>query len=220
MFNFLLSSFSSVVQSLSRVQLFATPWTAARQVSLSITSSGSLLKLMPIESVMPSNHLILCHPLLLPLIFPSTRVFSSELVLCIRWPKYWSFSFSISASNEYSGLISYRIDWLDHLAVQGTLKNLLQHHTSKASILQCLAFFIVQLSHPYMTTGKTIALTRWTFVGKVMSLLFNMLSRFVIAFLLKNKCLLISWLQSSSAVILEPKKIKCRCFHHFPIYLL
>ena len=153
-----------------------TPWAAACQASLSITNSQSLLKLMSIKSVMPSNHLILCHPLLLlPSIFPSIRVFCSESVLRIRWPKYWSFSFSISPSNEYSGLISFRIDWFD-LAVQGTLKSLLQHHSSKASILQLSAFFIVQLSHPYMTTGKTIALTRRIFVGKVMSLLFNMLS--------------------------------------------
>ena len=147
-----------------------TPWTAARQVSLSITNSRSLLKLMSIESVMPPNHLILCRPLfLLPSVFPSIRVFSNESVLCIRWPKYWSFSFSISPSNEYSGLISFRMDWLDLLVVQGTLKSLLQHHSSKASILQHSAFFIVQLSHPYMTTGKTTAWTRWTFVGKVMS---------------------------------------------------
>ena len=158
---------------------------------------------------MPSNHLIFCHPLLLlPSVFPSIRVFSNESVLPIRWPKYWSFSFSISPSNEYSGLISFRINWLDLLAVQGTLKSLLQHHSSKASILRCSAFLIVQLSHPYMTTGKAIALTRWTFVGKVMSLLFNMLSRLVITFLPRNKCLLISWLQSPSAVILEPRKIK------------
>ena len=160
----------------------ATPWTAAHQASLSITNSWSLLRLMSIESVMPSNHLILCHPLLLlPSIFPSTRVFSNELVLCIRWPKYWSFSFSISPSNEHSGLISFRMDWLDFLAVQGTLKSLLQHHSSKASIFWHSAFFIVQLSLPYMTTGKTVALTRWTFVSKVMSLLFNMLSRLVVA---------------------------------------
>ena len=153
------------VQSLSRVWLFVIPWTAARQASLSITNSRSLLKLMSIESVMPSNHFILCCPLLLPpSVFPNIRVFSSELVLRIRWPKYWSFS--ISPSNEYSGLFSFRIDWLDLLAVQGTLKSLLQHHSSKASILWCSAFFIVQLSHPYMTTGKTIALTRWTFVAK------------------------------------------------------
>ena len=149
-----------VVQLLSRVRLFATPWTAARQASLSFTISRSLLKLMSVELVMPSNHLILCHPLLLlPSIFPRIRVFSNELALCIRWQKYWSFSFSISPSNEYSGLISFRMDWLDLLAVQGTLKSLLQHHSSKASVLQCSAFFIVQLSHPYMTTGKTIALT-------------------------------------------------------------
>ena len=174
---------------------------------LSSTISYSLLKFMSIESVMPSNHLILCYLLLLlPSIFPSIRVFSNE-PFRIRWPKYSSFSFSISPSNEYSGLI-FRIDWLDCLAVQGTLKSLLQHHSSKASVLQCSAFFKVQLSHPYMTTGKTIALTRRTFVGKVTSLLFNMLSRLVIAFLPRNRRLLISWLQSPSAVILEPKKIK------------
>ena len=184
----------SSVQSLSHVQLFATPWIAAQQSSLSITSSQRLLKFMSIRSVMPSNHLIRCHLLLLPSIFPSIKVFSSESVLCIRWPKYWSFSFSISPSNEYSELISFRMDWLDLLAVQGTLKTLLQHHSSKASILQQSVFFIVQLSHPYMTTGKTIALTRWTFVGKIMSLLFNMLSRLVIAFVLRSKHLLISWL--------------------------
>ena len=153
---------------------------------------------------MSSNHLILCHPLL----FPPYRVFSNESVLCIRWPKYWSFSFSISSSNEYSGLISFRMDWLDLLAVQGTFKSLLQHHTSKASVLECSAFFIVQLSHPYMTTGKNIALTRQTFVGKVMSLLFNMLSSSVITFLPRHKHLSISWLQSPSAVILEPPKIR------------
>ena len=152
---------------------------------------------------MPSSHLILCHPLLLlPSIFPSIRVFSSESVFRIRWSKYWSFSFSISPSNEYSGLIFFRVDWLDLPAVQQTLKSLLQHHSSKASILQCSAFFIVQLSHPYMTTGKTIALTTWTFVGKVMSLLFNRLSRFVIAFLPRSKCLLISWLQLTLVVVL------------------
>ena len=162
---------------------------------------------MSIESVMPSNHLILCRPLLLlPSIFPSIRVFSNESALRIRWTKYWSFSFSISPSNKYSGLISFRLDWLDLLGVQGTLKSLLQHHSSKASILLCSAFFTVQLSHPYMTTGKTIALTRQPFVGKEMSLLFNMLSRLVITFLPRNKRLLISWLQSPSAVILEPKK--------------
>jgi len=154
------------VQLLSHIWLFATPWTSARQASLSITNSRSLLKLMSIESVMPSNHLILCHPLLLlPSIFPSIRVFTNESVLHIRWPKYWSFSFSISSSNEYSGLISFRMGWLDLLAVQGTLRSLLQHHSSKASIFQHSAFFIVQHSHPYMTTGKTIALNRWTFVG-------------------------------------------------------
>ena len=162
---------------------------------------------MSIESVMPSNHLILCHPLLLlPSIFPSIRVFSNESPLHIRWPKYWSFSFNISPSSEHPGLISFRMDWLDLLAVQGTLKSLLQHHTSKASILRRSAFFTVQLSHPYMTTGKTIAWTRQTFADKVMSLLFNMLSRLVITFLPKSKCFLISWLQSPSAVILEPKK--------------
>ena len=161
-----------------------TPWTAARQASLSITNSRSLLKPMSIELVMPSNYLILCCPLLLPLpIFPSIRVFSNESTLRIRWPKYWSFSLNVSPSNEYSGLISFRMDWLDLLPVQGTLKSLLQHHSSKASILWHSAFPIVQLSHPYMTTGKTIALTRWTFVGKVMSLLFNVLSRLVITFL-------------------------------------
>ena len=158
---------------------------------------------------MPSNHLILCHPLLhLPPIFPRIKVFPNESALRIRWPKYWSFSFNISPSNEYSGLISFRMDWLDLLRVQGTLKSLLQHHSSKTSILQCSAFLIVQLSHPYVTPGKTIALSRWTFVGKVMSLLFNMLSRLVTTFLPRSKRLLISWLQSPSAVILEPKKIK------------
>ena len=195
----------SSVQSLSRVQLFVTAWTAARQGSLSITNFWSLFKFMSIESVMPSNHLILCCPFLFPpSILPSIRVFSNESVLWIRWPKYWSFSFSTSLSNEYSGLISFRMDWLDLLAVQGTLKSLLQHHSSKASILWCSAFFIVQLSHPYMTNGKTIALTRWTFVGKVISLLFNTLCRLVVTFLPRSKCLLISLLQSPSAVILEP----------------
>ena len=198
-----------------------TPWTAARQASLSISNSRSPLKSMSIESVMPSNHLILCRLLLLlPSIFPSSRVFSNESALCIRWPKYWSFSFNISPSKEYSGLISFRMDWLDLPAVQGTLKSLLQHHSSKASILQHSAFFIVQLSHPYMITGKTIALTRQTFVGKVMSLLFNMLSRLVITFLPRSKHLLISWLQSPSAVILELPQNKVRhCLHCFPIYL-
>ena len=169
----------------------------------------SLPKLMSIELVMPSNHIILCCPLLLlPSIFPSIRVFSDESAFCIRWPKYWSFSFNISPSNDHPGLISFRMDWVDLLAVQGTLKSLLQHHSSKASILQCSVFFVVQLSHPYMVTGKIIALTRQTFVGKVMSLFFNMLSRLVITFLPRSKHLLISWLQSPSAVILEPPKIK------------
>ena len=175
---------------------------------------------MSIESVMPSNHLILYRPLLLLLIFPSIRVFSSESVLHIRWPKYWSFSLTISPSNEHPGLISFRMDWLYLLAVQGTLKSLLQHHSSKASILLCSLFFIVQLSHPYMTTGKTIAFTRWTFVCKVMSLLFNVLSRLVITFLPRSKHLLISWLQSPSAVILEPPKIKSVTVSTLcPIYL-
>ena len=174
-----------------------------------ITNSQSLLKLMFINSVTPSNHLILCHSLLLlPSIFPSIRVFPNESVLHIRRPKYWIFSFSLSPPHEYSGLISFRMNWFDLLAVQGTLMSLLQQRSSKVSILQCPAFFIVQLSHPYMTTGKSIALTTWTFVGKVMSLLFNMLSRLVITFLPRSKCLVISWLQSPSAVILEPRKIK------------
>ena len=204
----LLPQFTSV-QLLSRVQLFVTPWTAAHQVSLSITNSRSPPKPMSIESVMPSNHLILCRPLLLlPSIFPSIRVFSDESDLSIRWPKYWSFSFSISPSNEYSGLISLRMDLLDLLAVQRTLKSLLQHHSSKASILRPSVFFTVQLSHPYMTTGKTITLTRRTFVGKVMSLLFNMMSRLVITLFPRSKHLLISWLQSPSTVIMEPPKIK------------
>ena len=173
-----------------------------------------------IKSLMPSNHLILCCPLLLlPSIFYSIRVFSNESALPIRWPKYWSFSFNISPSNEHPGLISFRMDWLDLLAVQGTLKSLLQHHSSKASILRCSAFLTVQLSHPYMTTGKTIALTRWTFVGKVMSLLCNMLSRLVITFLPRSKRLLISWLQSPSTVILETREKYRHCFHWFPIYL-
>ena len=168
----------------------------------------------------PSSHLILCHPLLLPpSIFPSIRVFSNESFICIRWPKYWSFSFSTSPSKEYSGLISFRIACLDLLTVQGTLKSLLQHHSSKSSILWCSTFFMIQISHPYTTTGKTIALIIQTFVGKVLSLLFNMLSRFVIAFLPRSKHLLISWLQSPSTVILEPKKVGCHCLHCFPIYL-
>ena len=167
----ILDWFSSI-QSLSLVRLFVTPWTAAHQASLSITNSQSSPRLISIESVMPSNQLILCHPLLfLPSVFPSIRIFSSGSLLHVRWPKYWSFSFSISLSNEHSGLISFRMDWLDLLAVQGTLKSLLQHHSSKASVLHCSAFFIDQLSHPYMTTGKTIPLTKWTFVGKVMSLI-------------------------------------------------
>ena len=189
------------VQSLSRVHLFVTPWTAAQQASLSITNSRSLLKLMSIQLVMPSNHLILCHPLL-PSTFPSIRVFSNESVLHISWSNYWSFSFSISPSNEYSGLIYFRMEWLDLLAVQGTLESLLQHHSSKPSILQCLAFFMVQLygttffmvQYPYMTTGKTMTLTRQTFVSKLMSLLFNSLSRMVTPFLPGNKRLLILWL--------------------------
>ena len=185
----------SSIQSLSCVRLFVTPCTAAHQASLSVTNSLSSLKLMFIKLMMPSNHLILCHPLLLPpSIFPSIRVFPNESVFHIRWSKYWSFSFTISPSNEYSGLICFRIDWLDLLAVQGILKSFLQHDSPKASI-QCSAFFMVQLSHPYMTTGKTITLIRWTFVGKVMSLLFNMLSRLVIAFLPRSKNLFISWMQ-------------------------
>ena len=196
--------FSSVAQSCAT---YATPWTAAHQASLSITNSQSLLKVIPIKSMMPSNHLILCRPLLLlPSIFPSIRVFSDESALRIRWPKDWSFSFNIIPSNEHSGLISFRMEWLDLLAVQGTLKSFLQHHSSKASILQCSAFFIVKFSHPYMTTGKTIALTRRTFVDKVMSLLLNMQSRLVITFLPRSKHLLISWLQLPSAVIFLPPK--------------
>ena len=195
------------VQSLSCVWLFATPRTTACQASLSITKSRSSPKPMSIELVMPFNNLILCRPLLLlPLIPPS-----------IRWPKYWSLSFNISPSDEHPGLISFRMDWLDLLAVQGTLKSLLQHHSSKALILRYSAFFIVQLSHPYMTTGKTIALTRRTFVDKVVSLLFNMLSRLIITFLPRSKCLLTSWLQSPSAVILE--SLKNKVSHCFPIYL-
>ena len=214
------TQFSSV-QSISPVRLFETPWTAACQASLSIINSWSLLKLMSIQSVMPSNHLILCHPLLLlPSIFLNIKDFSNESVLCIRWPKDWSFSFSVSPSNVYSGMISFRMHWFDLLAGQGTLKSLFQLHSSKVSILQCSAFLIVQLSHLYMNTGKTIALTRWTFVGKVMSLLFNMLCRLVLALFPRSKRLLISWLQSPSAVILEPRKIVSHCFHYFPIYML
>jgi len=187
----------------------ATPWTAAHQASLSITNSWSLLKLMSIELMMPSKHLNFCGTLLLPpSIFPCIRVFSNESALHFRWPKYWSFSSNISPFNEYSGPIYFRMDWLNLLAIQGILKSLLQHHSSKTSILQCSAFFIVQLSHPYMTTGKTIALTRQTFVDKVISLLFNMLSRLIIDFLPRSKHLLISWLQLPSAVILEPPKTK------------
>ena len=185
----------SSVQSLSRVRLFVTPWITARQASLSITNSRSSLRITSFKSVMPFSHLILCCPLLLlPPVPPSIRVFSNESTLHMRWPKYWSFSFSIIPSKEIRGLISFRMDWLDLLAVQGTLKSLLRHHSSKASILQRSAFFTVQLSHPYMTTGKTIALTRWTFVGKVVSLLFNVLCRLVITFLPRSKRLLISWL--------------------------
>ena len=197
------------VQSLSRIRLFATPWIAACQGSLSITNTRSLLKLMSIQLVMPSNHLILCCPLfLLPSIFSSIRVFPNESLPHMRWPKYWSFSFSIIPFKEILGLISFRVDWFDLIAVQGTLKSVFQHHGSKASIPRCSACFLVQFSHLYVTTWKTIALTRWTFVGKVMSLLLNMLSRLVITFFPRSKHLLISWLQSPSAVILEPKKLK------------
>ena len=185
-----------VVQLLSCIQLFGTPWTAACQVSLSFTIFQSLLKLTSIESIMPSNHLVLCRPLLPPSIFPRIRVFSNELALRIRWPKYWSFSFSINPSNEYSGLISFRMDWLDRLAVQGILKNLLQHYSSKASVFDAQPSLWL---NPRMTIGKTIALTIWTFVSKVMSLLFTMLSRLVLSFLPRTKHLLISWLQSPSA---------------------
>ena len=200
------------VQSLSHVQLFATPWTAARQASLSITNSQSPPKPMSIELVMPSTHLILCRPLLLPSIFPSIRVFTNELALHIRWPKYWNFSFNISPTEEHPGLISFRMDWLDLLAVQETLKSFLQHHSSKASILQCSAFFIIQLSHPYRTTGKTITLTEWTFVDRVMYLLFNMLSRLVITFFPRSKRLLISFCSDFGA---QKNKVS----HCFPMYL-
>ena len=196
-----------VIQLLSCIWLFVTPWTAALQASLTFTISWSLLKLMSIELVMPSNHLILCHLLLLlPSIFPSIRIFSSELALRIRWPKYWSFSFSISLSNEYSGLISFRMDWLDLFAVQGTLKSLFQHHRSKASIPWSSDFLLVHLSHPYLTTGKTIALTIWTFFGKEMPLHFNTLSKFIIAFLPRIKCFLISWLQLHLQWFWSPRK--------------
>ena len=210
----------SSVQSFSRVRLFEVPWIAARQASLSITNSRSSLRLTSIESVTPSSHLIFCRPLLLlPPIPPSIRIFSNESTLRIRWPKYWSFSFSIMPSKEHPGLISFRMDWLDLLAVQGTLKSLLQHHTSEASILRCSAFFTVQLSHPYMTTGKTIALTRWIFVDKVMSLLLNMLSRLVIIFLPRSKCL-----NFMAAITIcsdfEAQKDKVwHCFHCFPSIL-
>ena len=207
-----------VVQSLSHVWLVAAPWTEACQASLSFTISRSLLKFMSNESVMLSNHLILCRALLfLPSVFPSIRVFSNEWALHIRWPKYWSFRFSVNTANKQ--LISFRTDLFDLLSVWGTLKSLLQHHSFKASTLRHSAFFVAQLSHLCITTGKTRALTRWTFVGKVMSVLFNMLSRLVIAFLPRSKRLVISWLQSLSAVILEPKKIVFHCFHCFPIYL-
>ena len=203
---------------LNRVQLFATPWTAAHQASLSFTSAQCLLKFMAIESMLLFNHFILCHPLLLlSSIFPNNRVFSNESGFPIRWPKYWSFSFSISPSKEYSALISFRIDWFDLLAVQGTLQSLLQHHSSKASIFWCSVFFMVQLSHLHMTTGKIIALTICSFVGKMMSLIFNTLSRFVTAFLSRSKNLLISWLQSPPAVILEAKKIKFVTVSVFPL---
>ena len=202
------------IQLLSCVRLCVTPWTVACQASLSVTNSQSLLRLM---SALPSNHLILCRPLLLlPSIFPSIRVFSDESVLSIRWPKYWSFSFNTSPSYENSGLISFRMDWLDLLAIQGTLKSLVQHHRSKASILQCSAFFTVQLSHPYMTTGKTIALTRWTFVSKVMSLLFNMLSRLVIAFLPKSKHLLTYGCVTICSDFGAQRNKVSHCFHISP----
>ena len=210
----------SSVQSLSHVRLFATPWTAARQASLSITNSWSSPKLMRIELVMPSSHLILCCPLLLlPSIFPSIRGFSNKSALLIRWPKYWSFSFNISPSNEQSGLISFRMDWMDLLAVQGTLKSLLQHHRTKASIIWCSAFFMVQLSHPYITSRKTIALTKRTFDGKVMSLLFNMLFRFI-SFSSKEQ---VSFNFLAAATIYSdfgaPQNKVWHCLHCFPIYL-
>ena len=209
--------FSSATQSCPAL---AIPWAAACQASLSFTNFWILLKLMSIESVMPSNHHIFCHLLLLPpSIFPSIRVFSSELLLCIRWPKYWSFSFSISPSKEYSGLIFFRFDWLDLLAVQGTLKSLLQRHSSKASILWHSAFFMVQLSHPYLTTGKTKALNRRAFVGKVMSLLFNMLSRLVIAFLPRNKRLNFMAAVTICSDFGAPQNKVSYWFHCFPIYL-
>ena len=208
------------VQSLSHVRLFATPWTAACQASLSFSISRSLLKLTSIESVRPSNHFALCHPLfLLRSVFPIIRVFSNELSLLMRWLKYWSVSFTISPSNEYSGLISFSTDWLDLLANQGTLKSLLQHHSSKASIHRSSTFFMVQLSNRYMTTGKTIALTIWTFVGRVIYLLFNTQSKFVIAFLPRSKHLLISWLPSQSSVSGAQENKIFHCFHCFSIYM-
>ena len=211
----------SSVQSLGCVLILHDPMDhTARQASLSITYSWGLLKLISTESVMPSNHLMLCLPLLLlPSIFPSIRVFSNESALCIRWPKYWSFSFNISPSNDHSVLISFRMDWLDLLEVQGTLKSLLQHHHSKALILWCSAFFIVQFSHIYMTTGKTIALTRWTFVDKVMSLVFNTVSKFVIPFLPRSKFLLISWCSHHPQHFGAQENKVCHCFHCFPVYL-
>ena len=210
----------SSVQRLSHVRLIVTPWAAAHQASLSITNSRSSLRLTSIQSVMPSSHLILCHPLLLlPSFFPSIRVYSNESTLRMRWPKYWSFSFIISPSNEYSGLISFRLDWLDLLAVQGTLKSLLQHYSSKASILQHSAFFMVQLSHPYIITGKTIALTRWTFVDKVVSLLFSMLSRLVIGFLPRSKRLNFTAAVTICSDFGAPKNKVCHSFHCFSIYL-
>ena len=211
----------AIIQSLSHVWLFVTPWTATRQASLFFSVSQSLLKLMSIEWVMPSNHLLLCCPLLLlPSMFPNIRVFSNESAFCIRLPKYWSFSFIISLSSDYSGLISFRVDWLDLLAVQGTLKSLVQHHSLKASILWCSAFFMVQLSHPYMTTGKAITLTLWTFVNKVMSLLLSMLSRFVIAFLPRSRCLYFKAVVTiHSDFEVQENKI-CHCFHFSPSCLL
>ena len=209
----------SSVQSLSHVQLFVTPWIAACPASLSITNSQSSLRLTSIESVMPSSHLILCCPLLLTPVPPSIRVFSNESTLRMRWPKYWSFSFSTSPSNEHLGPIFFKMDWLDLLAVQRTLKSLCQHHGSKESILQHSAFFIVQPSHPYMTTGKTIALTRWTFVGKVKPLLFNMLFRLVITFLPRSKHLLIMAVVTIYSDFGAQKKIKSVTVSCFPIYL-
>ena len=218
-FLYIMLTFSSV-QSLSPIQLFTTQWITACQTSLSNTNSRSSLKLMSIESVMPSNHLILCHPFLLCPNPSHHQGLFQWVNSSMRWPKYWSFSFSISPSSEHPGLISFRMDWLDLLAVQGALKSLLQHHSSKASILPCSAFFTVQISHPYMTTGKTIALTRWNFISNVMSLLFNMLSRLVITFFPRSKCFLISWLQSPAAVILKiPKNKVSHSFHGFPIYV-